>query len=163
MLKQEYADLSIFHGLTIKQLNELYGMMELRRFAQGVDIFVQGDLARHLFILLCGEVVIEYKPYDGPTLVVARIEPGGVFGWSAALGRDVYTSGARAVQPVESLQISIEDLRSLCELHPEIGSILLDRLAGGIAERLRNTHDHILSILSQGIEFKNDCSQRGEK
>ena len=49
-------------------------------------VFEQGQLSDYLYILTSGKVIIRYKPYDGPPLTVATIGPGGVFGWSAALG-----------------------------------------------------------------------------
>jgi CRP/FNR family transcriptional regulator, cyclic AMP receptor protein len=163
MFRQENASLPIFKGLSAEQIAELYGMMELCLYAKEETVFVQGQCANSLFILLSGEIIVEYKPYDGPPLTVTRIPVGGVFGWSAALGRETYSSTARAVENCEVLCFSTAQLRSLCENHPDIGSILLDRLASGIGERLQNTHDQILTMLSQGIDINWEISNGGSK
>jgi len=144
-----------------QHFDDLYGMMKSSTFSKGKKIFEQGQKADFLYILLVGEVSVEYKPYDGPALTVARIFPGGVFGWSAALGRELYTSGATAIEDIEAIQLSNNQLRSICETHPETGAVLLDRLASGIAEKLKNTHSHVLNLLSQGIEFDNNCIIKG--
>jgi CRP/FNR family transcriptional regulator, cyclic AMP receptor protein len=73
-----------------------------------------------------------------------------VFGWSAAMMRDIYSSGAQAAEESDVLRISGCQLRKLCEKNPDTGSLLLNRLAGVIAERLQHTHTQIVNILSRG-------------
>lgn len=159
MFRQDLATLSLFQGLTPQQLQLLEGLLEYCNFTSGQVIFQQGQQAERLFILLAGQVEVQYKPYDGDSLTVAVIEPGGVFGWSAALGRHSYTSAAIAITASDACTIRGSQLHHLCDQHPETGAVLLDRLAGVIAERLRNTHEQVLAILSQGVDPANECMQ----
>lgn len=152
MFRQEYTHFPIFAGLDSSQISQLTPFLVECHFVKDCVIFEQGQPAEYLYILLSGEVVIHYKPYDGPPLNVARIEPGGVFGWSAALRRDLYTSGALAVKDSLAFRIQGSSLQALAAQDPETAEILLDRLAGVIAERLRGTHTQVLSILTQGID-----------
>ncbi len=163
MFRQDYAQLSIFAGLDGNQISQLSPFIDECKFEKESMIFEQGQPAENLYILLSGEVVIHYKPYDGPPLIVARIESGGVFGWSAALGRDIYTSDAVAVADSVGLRIQGASLQKFCSQHPETGRILLERLAGVIAERLRSTHTQVLEILTQGVDSDSSCSKREEK
>ena len=160
MFRQDFAQLSIFSGLNDEQISQLSPYMVECHFKRNQVIFEQGQRADHLYILLAGEVTVNYKPYDGPALTVARIEPGGVFGWSAALGRDIYTSGAVAVQDSLAYRMRGNNLAVLCDQHHDTGMILLDRLAGVIAERLRGSHTQVLGILSQGIDVDGNCLRR---
>jgi CRP-like cAMP-binding protein len=160
MLRQYFTQLSIFEGLDQKQIELLSPYFEETRLPKGAAIFEQGEVAECLYILLEGEVEVRYKPYDGPPLSVAHIIPGGVFGWSAALGRREYTSGAQAGSDCLVVRVRNESLQRLCESYPDTGGVLLDRLAGVIAERLRNTHASILAMLSQGIDTNGNCSKR---
>jgi CRP-like cAMP-binding protein len=162
MFRQEYANLSVFNGLDPAQIRVLSPFLEEVSFAQGQVIFQQGQTAQHLYILLNGEVQVRYKPYDGPALTVARIAPGDVFGWSAALGHDFYTSGAEASAQGCAYRIRTENLQHLCDVNPEAGSRLLEGLAGVIAERLRNTHGSILELLNQGVERKAGGAKRSD-
>jgi len=152
MFRQDYTRFSIFAGLDGNQISQLTPFMVECQFNKQCVIFEQGQPAEHLYILLSGEVTICYKPYDGPPLNVARIEPGGVFGWSAALQRDLYTSGAVAVQESHAFRIRGSNLQALRIQYPETGGILIERLAGVIAERLRSTHTQVLGILTQSID-----------
>jgi len=91
---------------------------------------------------------------------VARIEPGGVFGWSAALQRDIYTSAAVTVQDSLMYQLRGASLNTICAQYPDTGKILLERLACVIAERLQSTHTHVLGMLTEGINVKSKASRR---
>jgi CRP/FNR family cyclic AMP-dependent transcriptional regulator len=160
MFRQEFANLAIFNGMEASQVRVLSPFLDEVVLRKGEPVFGQGEPASCLYILLEGEVTVRYKPYDGPPLTVARIQVGEVFGWSAALGREVYTSSAEAVRDGLAFRIRAASLQRLCECDPEAGGILLERLADSIAERLRNTNSSVLEILSQGVDRKGNCSKR---
>jgi len=128
-------------------------LLEPVNLAQNEVIFEQGRIAEHLYILLEGEVVVNFKPYDGPQLTVAHIHSGGVFGWSAILGRQVYTSIALAAVDSVAIRMRGEELRSLCEEKPQTGLAILERLAGVIAERLNSTHAQIFTMLTESMDL----------
>ena len=128
-------------------------LLEPVNLAQNEVIFEQGRIAEHLYILLEGEVVVNFKPYDGPQLTVAHIHSGGVFGWSAILGRQVYTSIALAAVDSVAIRMRGEELRSLCEEKPQTGLAILERLAGAIAERLNSTHAQIFTMLTKSMDL----------
>jgi len=157
MLKRDALILPVFQGLTEVQLDQLAPLFELRSFKQDAIIFQQGQMAAHLFILRTGEVEVRYKPYDGPALTVAHIFPGGVFGWSTALGRPVYTSAAVAVQPGQAWCIASSQIQTLCQHNPETGRTLLEHLAGGVTDRLRGTHTQIMGLLTRNMDRSGDC------
>jgi CRP-like cAMP-binding protein len=113
-------------------------------------IFAQGSPAIYLYIVVAGEVLVEFKPYDAPPMVIARVKPGGIFGWSAALGNTAYTSGAVSTTFTQVLRVQGEDLRALCEHNQDIADIILQRLADVIAER-HNVHPQVMAILENGL------------
>ena len=156
-------ELVIFQGLKRAQLNLLCGLLIARPFAIGQIIFHQGDAARDLFFLADGEVEISYKPYDGPALSVAHIVPGGVFGWSAALHRETYTANAIATLPGTAFQMGMKDLRLLCHKDPDTGVVLLNRLASAIAERVNNTYDQVMALLTTGMDIDLNRQMRSSK
>lgn len=160
MLRQYFAQLSLFEGLDHDQIELLSPYFEDLWVPKGTVIFEQGEVAECLYIVLEGEVEVRYKPYDGPPLSVTHILPGGVFGWSAALGRNEYTSGAQAGSDCRVVRVRNDNLHKLCENYPETGGVLLDHLAGVIAERLRNTHASILAMLNQGLDTHGNCSKK---
>lgn len=146
-----FDQLPLFRGIDEDSLHLLAPHFERATFRSGSVVFKQGDPARYLFILLNGSVSIEYKPPDGEVLAVAEIGEHNVFGWSAALGHRDYSSSAICTETCDVLIIQGQSLQELCQDHPETGVVILERLAGVIAQRLRNTHEHVVSMLKNGI------------
>jgi CRP-like cAMP-binding protein len=143
--------LPLFEGLDLTHLATLAMSAVEERFACDQVIFEQGKPADRLYILLDGRVSIRYKPYDGDILSVTEVKPNGVFGWSAALGRPSYTSCAVSVEESHAVSVRGDALKSICEEHPKTGVLILERLAEVIAERLQNTHAHVIEMLREGV------------
>jgi len=141
-----FSSLSFFDNLETTQLDLLRSLFSPCEFSSGMHLFEQGECAENLYLVVNGEIVVNYKPDDGPALVVAHVSSGGIVGWSAALGSQAYTSGAYAASQCSLLRVRGSDLRQLCETDPQTGAILLDRLAAVIAERLRNTHAQVKAM-----------------
>lgn len=144
-------DLSFFNGLAPSDRRRILAAFRMEERDAGEVFFHQDQLADRLYLLLSGRVEIRFKPYDGEALTVSVIESGGVFGWSAALGRPSYTSGAICTADCRCLSIRGRDLRRICQEHPATGVILLERLAEVIALRLTSTHEHVMELLRQGM------------
>lgn len=147
----EYTNLFLFKDLPPEHLELLQPLFIPCEFSSDVVLFEQGDPAENLFAVVTGEVVVNFKPDDGPTIVVARVQPGSIVGWSAALGSRRYTSSGVCTTVTRLLRVRGDDLRRLCVHHPETGAVFLDRLATVIAERLHSTHDLVLSLLQLGL------------
>lgn len=145
-----FQKLNFFQGLSPAQLAQLRPLFELCDCPPAMAVFAQGSPAIYLYIVVAGEVLVEYKPYDAPPIVIARVKPGGIFGWSAALGNQAYTSGAVSTTYTQVLRVQGEDLRALCEKHQDIADILLQRLADVIAQR-HNVHPQVMAILENGL------------
>ena len=150
----DFNRLQIFQGLTPAQIARFAPLFRPYEFQTDQTIFMQGDRAKSLYVVIEGEAVVIYKPYDGPELVVAKIKPQGVVGWSAALGSPFYTSSVKCLVDCLLLQVDSSDLRNLCSTDAEAGAVILERLAVVIAERLRNTHTHVLALLEQGLNLR---------
>jgi toluene monooxygenase system ferredoxin subunit len=155
-IMQLLRDLPLFKGLAPNDLSLLADLFQVESYPVGAVIFGQGDAANNLFVLLNGKVDIRFKPHDGEVLTVTVIERGGVFGWSSALGRQVYTSCAACIEDSEVLRIEGSQLRQLIETHPQTGIVILDRLAAVIAERLSNTHATVKTLLKAGMDSERE-------
>ena len=151
-----FANLFLFEGLTAAQRDVLRPLFDPCDCYAGTILFEQGDPADYLFAVVTGEVVVTFKPDDAPTLIVARVQPGSIVGWSAVLGSRCYTSSAECTQYTQLLRVRGTNLRRLCIQHPETGVQVLDRLAAVIAERLRSTHEMVLSLLQLGMNGPRD-------
>lgn len=151
-----FCHLSLSNAFSPLQQALLEPLFSVREDETGGLIFEQGDTADYLYILVEGEVQVRFKPDDGPAITVARIQPQGVVGWSAALGSPAYTSSAICTSRSRMLAISAEDLRWLCDEHPKTAALLLEQLADVIAQRLHGTHSQVVALLHQGLRVNSD-------
>jgi CRP/FNR family cyclic AMP-dependent transcriptional regulator len=152
MTREAIRSLPLFEGLARDDVELLAQSFQRESFPAGMAVFGQGDRAEKLYVLISGRVAIRFKPYDGDVLPVTEVGPGGVFGWSAALNRPCYTSCAIAVGDCQAISISGDELRRLCRAHPQTGVVILERLAGVIAERLNSTHAKVIDMLQEGMQ-----------
>ncbi len=146
-----FPSLFLFRDLSSGHLELLSPLFMPCEFTADSVLFTQGDPAENLFAIVTGEVLVSFKPDDGAAITVAHVQPGSIVGWSAALGSRRYTSTAICTSYTQLLRVRGDDLRRLCLQHPDTGTIILDRLATVIAERLHSTHDLVLSLLQLGL------------
>jgi toluene monooxygenase system ferredoxin subunit len=143
--------LSLIEDLSKEQIDLLKPLFREVQFDVDEVIFSQGEEAKYIYFVVEGEVAIRFKPDDGPLLTVSMVKKGGVFGWSSAVGSHSYTSSAVCSKEGTFLRLEGQDLKDLCEKYPDTGILILDRLAGVIAQRLRGTHNQVMALLRNGI------------
>jgi CRP/FNR family transcriptional regulator, cyclic AMP receptor protein len=153
---EKYTHLAFFSGLSTTEIQLLVPLFAPQTWVAGTVVFEQGDCADYLYLLVSGELTIRYKPDDGPIMNLTRIQPGGIFGWSAAMGNPTYTSGAVCTLDSEVLRIRGSDLRMLCGKHPELGKVILDRLSAIIAERQRGQQSRVNTMLANGMRHQSE-------
>jgi CRP/FNR family transcriptional regulator, cyclic AMP receptor protein len=161
MVFNAYDRVRFFQELSPEQLALIQPLFVPCNLYAGTIIFEQGEITDYLYLVTDGEVVVRFKPDDGPALTVAHVRPLGMVGWSAALGSSTYTSSAVCFSECHLLRVRSADLRELCDKHPDTGAIVLEHLATLIAQRLRNTHTHVLELLRQGMQLQTTLPLQG--
>jgi len=144
----------LFRDLDEDILHLLEPLFEPYVCPAGTVIFEQGDPAHYLYLILSGSVEIRYKPYDGPSITVTNLCQGNIFGWSAAIGNAVYTSGTVCKEDCQAIRISGRDLRKLCSREPEAGRIILNLLAESVSLRWVDAKSQIQSLLNTTVNSK---------
>jgi CRP-like cAMP-binding protein len=142
MLSQDLTRIALFDGLAAGQVRTLAPLFRPVCFVAGEAVFAQGDPAERVFVLVSGRVALRMLPEDGGSLTIAVIHPGGVFGWSAALGRARYTSSAVAETAAAAVVVRGDDLRAFVRADETAGRLLLGRMALAVAGRAGDAHAH---------------------
>ncbi|MBK6794241.1 MAG: cyclic nucleotide-binding domain-containing protein [Anaerolineales bacterium] len=137
----------LFQDLSIEQNSMLMAAFEKYTCSPGTVIFEQGDSAQHLYLILKGKVVLSYKPYDGPRIVITRLKDGDVFGWSAVVGSNKYSSSIVSETALEAIRLRREKLWEISNTQPETGKIIIDRLALNVSPRWTNAHEQIKPLI----------------
>jgi CRP/FNR family transcriptional regulator, cyclic AMP receptor protein len=147
--------IDIFKDLDKDQMELLKPLFESLSCQAGTVVFQQGTPADFLYFVVTGKVEMSFKPYDGTPITVSHVEKGGLFGWSAVVGSEKYTSSAIAIEEVKAYRVRGSELRKFCVEHPEAGRDILERLADGVSERWKDAHKQVQSILLQGLKNLN--------
>jgi CRP-like cAMP-binding protein/Fe-S cluster biogenesis protein NfuA len=148
---RDLSHFRLFSDLDTADLKLLSPLFLSRTYPEDAVLFHIGDPAECVYLVLTGEVMIQYKPYDGPPMNLARVRQGGVVGWSAVLGNPQYKSAAVCATEVTALMAYGDDLRRLCAEHPRTGQLVLDRLAVAVSGRWKNAQTQIRGMLQQGL------------
>lgn len=154
-MSEEFLEyLSLTDMLSEEEMRILRPLIEQVPCAAKKVVFEQGEEAEYLYLVITGEVIIRFSPKDGASLTVSKVRKGDVFGWSSIWGSHTYTSGAVCSKSGKLLRIKGLDLKNLCEEHPKTGILILERLAGVIANRLQGTQNQVVALLHQGLQNK---------
>jgi CRP-like cAMP-binding protein len=151
-----FDTLPFFRHLNTSQRSLLVPLFTRCEFPTETAIFEQGAPAEFFYLLVRGEVIVRFKPYDGPELTIAHVRPGEIFGWSAALGSPAYTTTAISLSDCNLLRMRGSDLYRTYRQNPVIGEILVEMLADGISDRYPNTRNQVVALLEYGIRNPKD-------
>jgi len=141
-------DLPIFKNLETRQMEIIAPLFESFSSTKGSTIFEQGSPALFMYVLLEGEVEIQYKPYDSPPMTLTRLKPGDIFGWSAVVKSPFYSSSIICSNDVETLRIRGEQLWKLVDKQPDTGKLIIDRLVESVSPRWAHARDQIQAIFN---------------
>lgn len=143
--------ISLLQDLSDEQLELITPLFEIFTCPADSPIFEQNEQARYLYLLISGTVILHYKPYDGARIVLTHLHAGDAFGWSSVVGESVYTSGIYSETEIEAVRIQGNDLRKLCRDYPDLGSIILDRLAEAVSGRWKDSREQVQAILNRNL------------
>ena len=149
-------NIPLFENLDPAQIALLKPLFEQFIRPANTTIFEQGEPASYLYLLIKGEVIIRFKPYDTPPLTLTRLRAGDVFGWSAVLGSTHYTSSLVSETEIETIRIRGSHLLALVRDHPETGKIIMDRLANVVSSRWKNARTQVQALLNSTNQDKRE-------
>ena len=143
--------LAVFRNMNQAYTDLLQPLFQPYSCPSGVTIIQQGKPADYLYFIISGKVEVSFKPYDGLPITVSHVGKDDLFGWSALVGSETYTSSVTAIEDLATLRIEGSQLRKLCLEHPEAGKEILERLANVVSARWKNAHEQVTSILVNGL------------
>ena len=149
-------NIPLFENLDPAQIALLKPLFEQFIRPANTTIFEQGETASYLYLLIKGEVIIRFKPYDTPPITLTRLRAGDVFGWSAVLGSTHYTSSLVSETEIETIRIRGSHLLALVRDHPETGKIIMDRLANVVSSRWKNARTQVQALLNSTNQDKRE-------
>jgi thioredoxin reductase (NADPH) len=114
----------MFPRLTEAQIARLSRLGHRRKVAAGEVLFQQGEIRRHLYVVLSGRIEID-SPSDEKVTYVTDHNPGEFTGEIDLLsGRQSLVRG-RVIVDGELLEINLENVQQIIQTDPELSDIFL--------------------------------------
>ena len=152
---QELRRCPAFAPLNPEQMEKLMATAKTISVAQGEYLFHEGEILTHFYLVLEGtfeiliqtpKLDIEYDTHGQPgrledeMVLIAKVEPGEIMGWSGLVPPHKATSGSRALTPSQVAAFDCKKLLHHFETDCRFGYYMLQTAAQVIGKRLQNMH-----------------------
>lgn len=144
-------NLELFNGLSDHEIALIAQVSRNEQFSSGQMLFKEGEPAVKIYALIEGEVEI-LKHDAGNVIIVDRVVPGKIFGWSALTEPAVLTASARTVKPTKLIVTDNNKLKCLFEKNPRMGYVVMSNLTRVISQRLSHFSKKLLEQNKKGGE-----------
>lgn len=111
----ELQQLDSMRDLPLDEIELLADLPTLRVFEQQSIIVVEGDSARHVFLLLSGALKQTMRDQDGDDILLSPLGPGDLFGEGVLFGVRYRRTSVHAVTRAQVLQFKASDLQAHAE------------------------------------------------
>ncbi len=106
-------------------IETILSQSETRSFDRGATIFLQGEPAGHVHIVLEGWVKLFRISPNGAEAIVGVFTKGQSFGEAAAFRNDVYPVAAEAVTDCRTIAVRAGMILAMMKSHPELCTAML--------------------------------------
>lgn len=135
--------ISIFGGLSDKQLYTLFQLLKQVSYKADDYIFKQGEEPSHIYVIISGKIKIIIEE-NGTPLELITFSEGQNFGETSVIGIQPHSASALAMEDTELIVLSRQALLSLAELDAKLFGILILNIAREACRRIHNTDETLL-------------------
>lgn len=139
-------------GLPPRARERLASIAELRTFGSGEFLLKEGTECDHFGVLLSGLLGLQVLVPGQGSVTLLTVEPGDVYGWSAAVAPPRSTASVVGVEAGEVLAFGAESLRNLLDADDVLAATLYPRLLQAMARRLTATRLQLLDLYARERE-----------
>lgn len=129
----------LFETLEAAQTARLVAVARQHRLERGECLFLLGDHADRLYVVLSGRMELSFPLMFGGAVREVAVEskpPVSVLGWSAMVKPFRFTLSARAVEPTELAGFPRNELQMVFESDPRIGYAVARHVSEVVGRRL---------------------------
>ena len=140
--------ISIFAGLSQKQLYKLFRLLEKVRYKAGDTIFRQGAQPSHIYIVRSGKIKLVVWQQQTP-LELVIFEQGACFGEASVVGIQPHKGTAFALTDAELIVLSRNALLSIYKSDLEMFALLILNIAREVCRRLHQSDEILLHYVHE--------------
>jgi toluene monooxygenase system ferredoxin subunit len=138
----------LFEGLDEIRLSILLSQSVVKSYPAEETIFLQGEEATSLYILIKGAVDLTVKTQEKTDFMTSRIDKeGAVFGTASLMEPFYYNVSAVCLKPSEILVLDANLIRSKMEDDPKTGLEIMRKLASIYFIRLNELRAGVSNLL----------------
>lgn len=142
------AGTELFRDLSRGDLEVVAGQARPNSVARGRSLFMEGDEADRVGMVLSGRLKLVQIAADGREVIVRLVARGGMFGAVALFEDAVYPASAQAMEDTEALLWSGADLRAAMLKTPALAVNALRVLSG----RMERLQDRVRELATERVE-----------
>lgn len=135
-----------FGGINDESLKQVAMLAEEVRVPAGTQMFNQGEPASYLYLILRGEVNIQYLLGTGELRTVDTMVDGDLLVWSAMVEPYKTTAIGTTTKETHLVRIAAAKLRELCEKDPLLGYRLTIEVAKLLSHRLEGARIQLAAV-----------------
>jgi CRP-like cAMP-binding protein len=143
-------DCVFFSHFPQEYLNLIGGCGKNRVVKPGQYLAHEGDAAQAFYVLKKGRVAIETHMQGHGSLLVETLGPGDIIGWSWLVEPFKWKFDVRVLEQAHLIELDGGCLRKKAEHNPELGYLLMKKIALVIAGRLSATRLQLIDIYGKG-------------
>jgi len=140
----------LFLNLSVEEVDRVSGFSERRGYDKNDTIFLKGQKADKVYLLLEGAVYLRLPASPEEfRIVVAKLGKDDLFGLSPLLGSEQYTVEAQCAEDAEVLAIDARKFRKLLEASSSAGFYIMSEVAKVYFERYAELMKRLQNIVLQ--------------
>ncbi len=137
----------IMRGVVSRDIRHFAALLHRREYAEGEDVFRQGEIGSGFFLLRSGSVRIAMEDRKG-RVELALLTPGSLLGEMGIFDSSPRSASASAVEPSVLFGMFEGDLDQLQATRPSLAASLLRNLGRVMALRLKEANDRMRKLES---------------
>ncbi len=143
------ASTRLAEGLTHQELQSLGRTARFMEVPAGHVLFREGEREDDVFLVFTGHVKISMKVPGRGDVTILTAGPGDLVGWSGCISDGIMTATATTTDVGRLIALSGKQLKQACDEDPQLGYVLMKRMAQVISRRLTSTRIQLLDLFSE--------------
>lgn len=150
-LLETLREIRFLEDLEEQHLEEIARLASLCQFDAGQTVFREGQAARHLYLVIVGNLSLEFCAAGVGCKQILTVGPGEMIGWWALSDRARATATARSLSAVQLVKVDGPQLLTLCEHNPRFGFVFMRHTVQALSIRLNASHIQLLDVYGSSI------------
>lgn len=141
----------LFGVLPADEIEDIVRQSNVQKYSHNQTIFMEGDPANNLYIIVSGDISVEIMSIEGRVLSFATLGAGDIFGEFAVLDGGVRSASARALEETKIMLLHKNFFLRLLSRNSEFSMKLMIELVCRLRESNDNVENFVIASLKDRL------------